>query len=93
MNYSDLQQIQQDEWSLSRPTFVTPKGGILTVVGWSGKRGHNKCYIVECTECKKVMNLTEMQFTVLQKINLIEAKYLVVAVKASVGLKINTSFW
>lgn len=53
MNYSDLQQIQQDEWSLSRPTFVTPKGGILTVVGWSGKRGHNKCYIVECTECKK----------------------------------------
>lgn len=53
MNYSDFPDIQQDEWSLTRPTFPTLKGGTLTVVGWSGRQGTSKCYIVECSECKK----------------------------------------
>lgn len=53
MNYSDFPDIQQDEWSLTRPTFPTPKGGTLTVEGWSGKRGTVKLYIVVCSECKK----------------------------------------
>lgn len=54
MNYSDFEKIEQDEWSLTRPTFPTPKGGTLTVVGWSGRKAVNydKCYIVECNICK-----------------------------------------
>lgn len=55
MNYRDFEKIEQDEWSLTRPTFPTPKGGTLTVVGWSGRKtgGFNKYYVVECSFCKK----------------------------------------
>lgn len=52
MNYSDFENIEQDEWSLTRPTFPTPKGGMLTVVGWSGRNGWSaKYYVVECNLC------------------------------------------
>lgn len=42
MNYSDFgvtcaEDLEQDEWSLTKPTFETPKGGVLTVVGIAGK--------------------------------------------------------
>lgn len=54
MNYSDFDKIEQDEWSLTRPTFPTPKGGTLTVIGWSGrKKGCTKYYVAECSLCKK----------------------------------------
>ncbi|URC22596.1 putative endonuclease [Serratia phage vB_SmaM-Kashira] len=53
MNYSDFPDIQQDEWSLTRPTFPTPKGGTLTVIGLAGRRLRVKFYVVECSECKK----------------------------------------
>lgn len=53
MNYSDFEKIEQDEWSLTRPTFPTPKGGTLTVVGWSGKKYTSKTCVVECSRCKK----------------------------------------
>lgn len=52
MNYSDFDKIEQDEWSLTRPTFPTPKGGTLTVVGWSGRNGSQKKYVVECNLCR-----------------------------------------
>lgn len=43
--------LQQDEWSLSKPTFG--KDGQLMVVGWSGKQGTNKIYITHCSVCKE----------------------------------------
>lgn len=45
--------INQDEYSLSRPTFPTPKGGVLTIVGWKGRIGSNKKYIVKCSICSQ----------------------------------------
>lgn len=57
MNYSDFDKIEQDEWSLARPIFLSTTGGTLTVVGFCW---HNfprcrrvKKYIVECDVCKK----------------------------------------
>lgn len=52
MNYSDFPDIRQDDWSLTRPTFPTPKGGTLTVVGWRMEHGKRVC-IVECDKCKE----------------------------------------
>jgi hypothetical protein len=44
--------IQQDEWSLTAPTFG--KEDQLEVVGWSGKsRGRSKLYILKCNKCSK----------------------------------------
>lgn len=43
--------LQQDEWSLAAPTFG--KEGQLTVVGWSGKSGTNKFYILKCSKCSQ----------------------------------------
>lgn len=56
MNYSDFgvscaEELEQDEWSLSRPTFKTPKGGVLTVIGHNGKKSNMKRYIVYCNNC------------------------------------------
>lgn len=62
LNYTDFgvtcaEELEQDEWSLyggvdgGRPTFETPKGGLLTVVGWKGKKGSHKHYILECDKC------------------------------------------
>ncbi|AFU63794.1 hypothetical protein [Salmonella phage SSE121] len=58
MNYSDFgvtcaEELEQDEWSLSRPTFETPKGGVLTVVGYNGRYRREKKYTVHCSECEK----------------------------------------
>lgn len=41
--------LQQDEYSLSNPKFG--KDNQLEVVGWSGKNGVNKLYIVKCKVC------------------------------------------
>lgn len=41
--------LQQDEWSLTNPTFG--EEGQLEVVGWSGKQGTNKFYILKCSKC------------------------------------------
>jgi hypothetical protein len=44
--------IQQDEWSLTAPTFG--KEDQLEVVGWSGKsRGRSKLYILKCNKCSQ----------------------------------------
>lgn len=56
MNYRDFgvtcaEELEQDEWSLSRPTFETPKGGVLTIVGWKGKKYSNKTYVAKCSLC------------------------------------------
>lgn len=45
LNKEDL---HQDEYSLSRPTF---NNGKLTVVGWLGKIGRIKKYVMECNVC------------------------------------------
>lgn len=47
--------LQQDEWSLTRPTFG--KDNQLTVIGWSGKVAKTKLYIVECAVCKEDLEL------------------------------------
>lgn len=52
MNYSDFDKIEQDEWSLTRPTFPTPKGGTLTVVGFVIESKVKK-YVIVCSKCEK----------------------------------------
>jgi hypothetical protein len=56
MNFSDFgikdeSELEQDEFSLGRPTFG--KENQLTVIGWKGRSGANKYYIVKCSECSK----------------------------------------
>jgi hypothetical protein len=56
MNFSDFgvkdeSELEQDEFSLSRPTFG--KDNQLTVIGWKEKAGTNKYYIVKCSKCSK----------------------------------------
>ena len=41
--------LQQDEWSLTKPTFG--EEGQLQVIGWSGKRYTNRFYILRCSKC------------------------------------------
>ena len=52
------QELQQDEWSLTAPTFG--KKGQLTVVGWSSRgksgKGH-KLYILKCNKCSQESRL------------------------------------
>ena len=43
--------LQQDEWSLSKPTFGDE--GQLEVIGWSGKYISAKYYILKCNKCSK----------------------------------------
>jgi hypothetical protein len=44
--------LQQDEWSLGKPTFG--EEGQIEVVGWSGKnKGNKKFYILKCNKCSK----------------------------------------
>ena len=61
MNYTDFgvkgpEELEQDEWSLhggedgGRPTFETPKGGVLTVLGFHRPpKGQDKEYILVCS--------------------------------------------
>lgn len=56
MNLEDLideNGLQQDEWSLTKPTFG--ENNQLTVIGWSGvsKNGRSKYYILECHNCSQ----------------------------------------
>ena len=56
MNYTDFgvngpDELEQDEWSLTRPTFETPKGGVATLVGWKGRQGSAKRYVIHCSLC------------------------------------------
>ena len=54
MNLKDLLDeggLQQDEWSLTAPTFG--KEGQLTVVGWSGRLHGHKNFILKCDVCSK----------------------------------------
>lgn len=56
MNFSDFgvkdeSELEQDEFSLSRPQFG--KDNQLTVIGWKNRIKSNKCYIVKCTKCSK----------------------------------------
>jgi len=45
------QELEQDEFSLSRPTFG--KDNQLTVIGWKGRNLSRKYYITKCAECSK----------------------------------------
>lgn len=54
MNLEDLLDesgLQQDEWSLTKPTFGDE--GQLQVVGWSGRYNSTKLYILKCTICSQ----------------------------------------
>lgn len=58
MNLEDLVDengLQQDEWSLTAPTFG--EDNQLTVVGWSGKCFYNKHYILKCMRCSEDLEL------------------------------------
>lgn len=48
---TDIDNLQQDNFSLSRPTFTSKYGNILTVIGWKGKSGSKKKYAVTCNQC------------------------------------------
>lgn len=54
----DANGLQQDEWSLTAPTFG--KEGQLTVVGWSTRSGSSKNYILKCSECSRDRELFGM---------------------------------
>ena len=43
--------LQQDAWSLSKPTFG--EEGQLEVVGWSGIQGRIKLYVLKCDKCSQ----------------------------------------
>ncbi|WOZ57412.1 putative endonuclease [Pseudomonas phage vB_PseuGesM_254] len=49
MNYSDFPDMQQDEFCES----VFGEGGHLKVIGWSGRAGTSKLYVVKCSVCKQ----------------------------------------
>lgn len=56
MNFEDVlndDRLQQDEWSLTAPTFGDESQ--LEVIGWSGKQGGkgNKFYILKCSKCNQ----------------------------------------
>lgn len=54
---NSVHALQQDEWSLSKPTFG--EEGQLEVVGWSGRRkgSGNKIYILKCNKCSQDTDL------------------------------------
>lgn len=51
---TDVDNLQQDKFSLERPTFVSKWGNVLTVIGYdhSKKSGNNKKYAVTCNNCR-----------------------------------------
>lgn len=53
MDLSELldQKLEFDQWSTLCPTFG--EFGQLSVIGWSGKRGSTKLYIVKCSICSE----------------------------------------
>lgn len=56
MNFSDFgikdeTELEQDEFSLSRPTFG--KDNQLTVIGWKGKDKYRKYYTIKCSKCSE----------------------------------------
>jgi len=66
--------LQQDEWSLSKPRFG--KDNQLTVIGWSGRTGNNKYYIVKCELCCKDTELFGEGYFKSSKRKLLKAKQL-----------------
>lgn len=65
--------LQQDEWSLSKPTFVDE--GQLKVIGWSGKQESNssvKYYILKCSKCCQDSELFGEGYFRMPKANLIK---------------------
>lgn len=54
MNLQDLideARLQQDDWSLTRTKFG--KEEQLEVIGWNGKHGSNRLYILKCIKCSE----------------------------------------
>lgn len=64
--------LQQDEWSLTTPTFG--KDNQLTVVGWSGKALSNKRYLVLCSICKNDPEIFGEGYFKITKNNLIRGR-------------------
>jgi hypothetical protein len=70
----DETELEQDDFSLPRPTFG--KDNQLTVIGWKGRVGGNKYYIVKCSECAKDPELHgDGIFKTSSKRNLINGSY------------------
>lgn len=61
--------LQQDEWSLTAPKFG--KEGQLEVVGWSGRQGSAKLYILKCSTCAKDVELFGQGYFSSKKGNLV----------------------
>ena len=75
MRLSDLLDedgLKQDEWSLTAPTFG--KEEQLTVVGWNGKQGANKLYILKCHVCSQDSELFEEGYFYSLKYNLVNGQ-------------------
>lgn len=75
MDLKDILQggmIQQDEWSITQPTFGD--SGQLKVVGWCGRRATKKLYILKCMECSKDPELFGEGYFVSIKNSLINIK-------------------
>jgi hypothetical protein len=62
--------LQQDEWSLSKPTFG--EEGQLEVVGWSGKKGSKKLYVLKCSKCSQDSELFDEGYFRALKGNLVD---------------------
>ena len=69
---NSVHALQQDEWSLSKPTFG--EEGQLEVVGWSGKRAgrNDKFYVGRCTKCSQDSELFGEGYFRSLKVNLIQ---------------------
>lgn len=61
--------LQQDEWSLSKPVFGDE--GQLEVVGWSGRCGSHKFYVLKCNKCSKDSDLFGQGYFKSKKSNII----------------------
>lgn len=75
MNLEDLVDqdgLQQDEWSLTAPSFG--EEGQLTVIGWSGRIGSNKLYILKCRKCNQDSELFAGGYFKSQKTHLVKGQ-------------------
>lgn len=75
MNLEDVlneKGLQQDEWSLSKPTFG--EEGQLKVIGWNGRSRTHKLYILQCSKCSQDSELFGEGIFISLKSSLIEGQ-------------------
>lgn len=66
------EDINQDNWSVYRPKFG--KDSQLEVIGWSGKTGKHKLYVLYCKNCAKDSELFQKGYFRSKKSNLIKGQ-------------------